>query len=54
MPNAKDDSDFEPARLLDIFNDDRPAVADVLGEAATSISEMIDQLSDEVLSLIHI
>lgn len=50
MPNTKHESDFEPARLLDIFNNDRPAVVDILSEAATSIREMIDGLSNEVSS----
>jgi len=50
MPSRAPDSEFDPARLLDIFDNDRLAVAEILAEAATSMRETIDGLSNEVSS----
>jgi HPt (histidine-containing phosphotransfer) domain-containing protein len=50
MPNRAHVSEFEPARLLDIFNNDRLAVAEILAEAETSTREIIDRLSGEISS----
>ena len=50
MPIRAPDSEFEPDRLLDIFGNDRPAVANILAEAAMSMREMIDQVSNEISS----
>ena len=44
------DIEFDPARLLDIFNNDREAVSQILVEAAASIREIIDLIPKEVAS----
>jgi|GEM_PF-3915363 len=48
MPSRAPESEFEPERLLDIFDNDRLAVAEILAEATTSMREIIDGLSNEV------
>lgn len=50
LPNRVHDAEFEPARLLEIFDNDRLAVTEILREAAASTREVIDRLSEQVAS----
>lgn len=50
LSKSAHDLDFDPARLLDIFDSDREAVSQILVEAAASIREIVDQLPTEVAS----
>lgn len=47
LPNRAPDSEFEPGRLLDIFNNDRRAVGELLAEASTSMRDTIDRVAEE-------
>jgi len=48
MPKRAHNPEFEPARLLDIFSDDRGAVREILLEAATSIRDIVDRIPKDV------
>lgn len=43
-------SEFEPARLLDIFDNDRGAVREILAEAKASMRAAIERLPQEIAS----